>query len=78
MSTPAYVFMENYEEYFSDTLLLSQICLSLLALQSVGWSFISKAVVSLSPDSIFSIIFSFLFEGLQSSTAYNDLISYIP
>ena len=26
----------------------------------------------------FSIIFSFLFKGIQSSTAYNDLISYVP
>ena len=33
---------------------------------------------SLSSDSIFSIIFSFLFKGIQSSTAYNDLISYVP
>ena len=33
---------------------------------------------SLSPDSIFSIIFPFLFKGKQSSTAYNDLISCIP
>ena len=32
----------------------------------------------LSPDSIFSVIFSFLFKGIQSSTAYNDLISYVP
>ena len=30
--------------------------------------------ISLSPDSIFSIIFSFLFKGIQSSTAYNDLM----
>ena len=33
---------------------------------------------NLSPDSIFSVIFSFLFKGIQSSTAYNDLISYAP
>ena len=31
---------------------------------------------SLSPDSIFST-FSFLFKDIQSSTAYNDLISYV-
>ena len=35
-------------------------------------------ISSLSPDSIFSVIFSFLFKGIQSSTAYNDLISYAP
>ena len=41
--------------------------------------------VTLSPDSIFSIFFfffffffSFLFKGTQSSTAYNDVISYVP
>ena len=33
---------------------------------------------SLSPDSIFSVIFSFIFKGLQSSTSYNDLISCVP
>ena len=37
-----------------------------------------RVVSSLSLDSIFSIIFSFLFKGIQSSTAYNDLISYVP
>ena len=37
-----------------------------------------KKTTSLSSDSIFSIIFSFLFKGIQSNTAYNDLISYVP
>ena len=32
---------------------------------------------SLSPDSIFSIIFSFLFKDIQSSTTYNDFINYV-
>ena len=38
----------------------------------------SRNKVSLPPDSIFSVIFSFLFKGMQSSTAHNDSISYFP
>ena len=38
---------------------------------------LTTVLCSLSPDS-FSIIFSFLFKNIQSSTAYNDLISYVP
>ena len=35
-------------------------------------------LASLSPDSIFSIIFSSFQKYIQSSTAYNDSISYVP
>ena len=35
------------------------------------------AMDSLSRDSIFSIIFYSLFKGIQSSTVYYDLISYM-
>ena len=41
-------------------------------------SILYSKFISLSPDSIFSVIFSFLFKGIQSSIAYNDLISYDP
>ena len=33
---------------------------------------------SLSPDSIFSIVVSFHFKGVQSCTAYDVLIGYVP
>ena len=35
-------------------------------------------IPSLSPDSIYSIIFSLPFKGIQSSTLCNNLISYVP
>ena len=39
-----------------------------------GW----RVVKPQHSQSVFSVIFSFLFKDIQSSTAYNDLISYVP